>query len=138
MKGHFELKEMSSNPQYIPGDFAEVINDNFWEIIDVVKPAGGQMLTDREKEIIDLYFGINKRGENQARPLCLEEIAHKFDLTRERIRQLKERALKKMVKINIDKFVADVEEMAEAKMLKTGKLEGAHYAAMKELQKQGA
>jgi DNA-directed RNA polymerase sigma subunit (sigma70/sigma32) len=62
-----------------------------------VPVAKNDMLDDREKEIIDLYFGINKRGENQTRPLCLEEIAHKFGLTRERIRQLKERALKKML-----------------------------------------
>jgi hypothetical protein len=35
----------------------------------------------------------------------------------------------------INRFVEIVEQRAEAKMLKTGKLEGAHYAAMKELQK---
>lgn len=35
----------------------------------------------------------------------------------------------------INRFVQMVERRAEAKMLKTGKLEGAHYAAMKELQK---
>lgn len=33
----------------------------------------------------------------------------------------------------VREFVAEVERRAEAKMLKTGKLEGAHYAAMKEL-----
>jgi hypothetical protein len=35
----------------------------------------------------------------------------------------------------INRFVTLVERRAEAKMLKTSKLEGAHYAAMKELQK---
>ena len=35
----------------------------------------------------------------------------------------------------INRFVQAVERQAEDKMLKTGKLEGAHYAAMKELQK---
>jgi hypothetical protein len=35
----------------------------------------------------------------------------------------------------IDDFVEQVERLAESKMLKTGRLEGAHYAAMKELQK---
>lgn len=33
----------------------------------------------------------------------------------------------------IKDFFAEVEHVAESKMLKTGKLEGAHYAAMKEL-----
>jgi len=36
----------------------------------------------------------------------------------------------------IDKFVEAVERRAEAHMLKTGKLEGAHYAAMKQLQRE--
>lgn len=35
----------------------------------------------------------------------------------------------------IKEFIEQVEALAEAKMLKTGKLEGAHYAAMKELAK---
>ncbi len=33
----------------------------------------------------------------------------------------------------IRKFIAEVERRAEDKMLKTGKLEGAHYAAMKQV-----
>jgi len=40
-----------------------------------------------------------------------------------------------IVKPIINQFVEEVEELAEEKMLKTGKLEGAHYAAMKEIQK---
>ena len=36
----------------------------------------------------------------------------------------------------IDRFISIVERKAEEKMLKTGKLEGAHYAAMKEMQKE--
>jgi len=48
-------------------------------------------LDKKEAEIIRLYFGIgNKRGAT------LEEIGEIFDLTRERIRQLKEKALKKL------------------------------------------
>jgi hypothetical protein len=35
----------------------------------------------------------------------------------------------------INEFIAQVEKLAEEKMLKTGKLEGSHYAAMKELQR---
>ena len=41
-----------------------------------------------------------------------------------------------MIKENIiNEFVTQVEKLAEEKMLKTGKLEGSHYAAMKELQR---
>jgi len=41
----------------------------------------------------------------------------------------------KDVDVVIKDFVARVELRAEEKMLKTGKLEGAHYAAMKEIAK---
>jgi len=46
---------------------------------------------EREKEIIKLYFGI---GMNHG--LTIDEIGEKFDLTRERVRQIKEKALKRL------------------------------------------
>jgi len=48
-------------------------------------------LTIREADVVRLYFGLN--GEN---PLTLEEIGDVFDLTRERVRQIKEKALRRM------------------------------------------
>jgi RNA polymerase primary sigma factor len=48
-------------------------------------------LTDREKLILTLYFGIN--GEE---PLTLEDIGKKLGLTRERIRQIKEKAIQRL------------------------------------------
>jgi RNA polymerase primary sigma factor len=45
-------------------------------------------LTDRERQILSLYFGIE--GEE---PLTLEEIGKRMHLTRERIRQIKEKAI---------------------------------------------
>ncbi len=48
-------------------------------------------LTPREAKIIKLYFGID-----QDRPLTLEEIGEIFALTRERVRQIKEKALRKL------------------------------------------
>ncbi len=48
-------------------------------------------LTIREARIIKLYFGIK-----QDRPLTLEEIGEIFHLTRERVRQIKEKALRKL------------------------------------------
>lgn len=47
-------------------------------------------LTDREREIIRLFFGIG------CREMTLEEIADKFGLTRERVRQIKERAISRL------------------------------------------
>ena len=50
-------------------------------------------LTDREAEITRLYFGIGREH-----PITLEEIGEHYDLTRERIRQIKEKALRKLRK----------------------------------------
>lgn len=49
-------------------------------------------LSYREAEVLRLYFGIN----NNNSPLTLEEIGEKFELTRERVRQIKEKALRKL------------------------------------------
>ena len=48
-------------------------------------------LTDRERDVVKLFFGI---GENHG--LTLEEIGAKFDLTRERVRQIKEKAIRRL------------------------------------------
>lgn len=48
-------------------------------------------LSDREKEVVKLYFGI---GEETAH--TLEEIGQRFNLTRERVRQIKEKALRRL------------------------------------------
>ncbi len=48
-------------------------------------------LTDKEREIIRLFFGI---GMNHG--LTLEEIGAKFSLTRERVRQIKEKAIRRL------------------------------------------
>lgn len=41
--------------------------------------------------------------------------------------------IEQLQKVAVASFIALVEERAEAKMLKTHTLEGAHYAAMKEI-----
>ena len=48
-------------------------------------------LTQRESDVIALYFGLN--GEHA---LTLEEIGEKFSLTRERVRQIKEKAIRRL------------------------------------------
>jgi RNA polymerase primary sigma factor len=48
-------------------------------------------LTTREAEVISLYFGL---GCKQS--MTLEEIGYKFDLTRERVRQIKEKATRRL------------------------------------------
>jgi RNA polymerase primary sigma factor len=48
-------------------------------------------LTSRESQVLGLFFGL---GDYQ--PMSLEEIGMKFDLTRERVRQIKERATRRL------------------------------------------
>jgi RNA polymerase primary sigma factor len=48
-------------------------------------------LSKREAEVLTLYFGLNKEH-----PLTLEEIGERFNLTRERVRQIKEKAIRRL------------------------------------------
>ena len=48
-------------------------------------------LTQREADVVRLYFGLNG-----GHPMTLEEIGEKFDLTRERVRQIKEKAIRRL------------------------------------------
>ena len=48
-------------------------------------------LSEREREVISLFFGIGMQHG-----LTLEEIGAKFDLTRERVRQIKEKAIRRL------------------------------------------
>lgn len=48
-------------------------------------------LTERERDVIKLFFGIGLQHG-----LTLEEIGGKFDLTRERVRQIKEKAIRRL------------------------------------------
>ena len=48
-------------------------------------------LTPREADVIKLYYGLDG-----AHPMTLEEIGEKFDLTRERVRQIKEKAIRRL------------------------------------------
>ncbi len=49
------------------------------------------VLTQREREVVQLFFGI---GTNHG--LTLEEIGARYDLTRERVRQIKEKAIRRL------------------------------------------
>lgn len=48
-------------------------------------------LSDKERDVINLYYGIGTNHE-----FTLEEIGAKFDLTRERVRQIKEKAIRRL------------------------------------------
>jgi RNA polymerase primary sigma factor len=48
-------------------------------------------LTSRESEVVSMFYGLEGKM-----PMSLEEIGYKFDLTRERVRQIKEKAIRRL------------------------------------------
>lgn len=50
-----------------------------------------ETLTCREADVVRLYFGLGNQH-----PMTLEEIAETFDLTRERVRQIKEKSIRRL------------------------------------------
>jgi trehalose-phosphatase len=67
----------------------DVMKDSLREEIKRVLKS----LSPREAEIVNAYFGLD--GENG---VTIEQIGQKYDLTKERIRQIKERAIKRLQK----------------------------------------
>ena len=65
----------------------QLINDSLRKEIE----RSLSTLSEREQEVIRLFFGIGL-----GHGLTLEEIGSKFDLTRERVRQIKEKALRRL------------------------------------------
>jgi RNA polymerase primary sigma factor len=54
------------------------------------------VLSEREAEVIKLYFGLDKEQAH-----TLEEIGDKFNLTRERVRQIKEKAIRRLKRTSL-------------------------------------
>jgi RNA polymerase primary sigma factor len=79
------LDVIQQNNQEMPDDLAAEVSlqEQLGEIL------GG--LSAREREVVKLYFGI---GEDT--PHTLDEIGRRFNLTRERARQIKERAINRL------------------------------------------
>lgn len=80
------LLDVIESDRYAPPDntlMKESLQVEIEKVLATLKP--------REAEIIRLYFGLD--GD---RPLTLEEIGEHFKLTRERVRQIKEKALRRL------------------------------------------
>jgi RNA polymerase primary sigma factor len=74
---------------YLPDQFAAGPDDETYDraLLDSVEEALGS-LKDREAKILRLYFGLDSQE-----PMTLEEIGSLLGITRERVRQIKEKAL---------------------------------------------
>ncbi len=62
-------------------------------------------LTERERTILTLYFGLEGRE-----PMTLEEIGERMNLTRERIRQIKEKAIQRLRHVKRKKYLTGYSE----------------------------
>lgn len=106
-----EVKEsMRNSGRHVSMD-APLIQDEENNMYDVLRSEEGQTpdqglnyeslrreidraistLPQRESDVIRLYFGLEGKH-----PMTLEEIGEKFDLTRERVRQIKEKAIRRL------------------------------------------
>lgn len=79
------LLDILPNDQQPPPD-SELIRESLHEEVKQVLST----LSQREAEVIKLYFGLDGQA------LTLEEIGEKFNLTRERVRQIKEKAIRRL------------------------------------------
>ncbi|TAE49429.1 MAG: RNA polymerase sigma factor RpoD/SigA [Cytophagia bacterium] len=59
-------------------------------------------LSERERQVIELFFGIGC-----VNPMSLEQIGEELDLTRERVRQIKEKAIRRLRGSQRSKFLAE-------------------------------
>jgi len=93
--GEINLYDVFFSEEFSSPD-KELLTDSLRKEIDRVLNT----LTKREADIIRLYFGLNgKHAFN------LEEIGGKFNLTRERVRQIKERAIKRLMFTNRNRIL---------------------------------
>ncbi|HKZ37126.1 MAG TPA: RNA polymerase sigma factor RpoD/SigA [Chryseolinea sp.] len=92
MDAPFVQGEENSLLDVLSNDSAEAPDSNL--IVDSLRREVQRALatlTQRESDVIALYFGLN--GEHT---MTLEEIGEKFSLTRERVRQIKEKATRRL------------------------------------------
>ncbi len=81
------LLDVLNNPNAISADIEVAHNESLKDEID----RSLNTLTERQKDVLKLFFGIGVEH-----PLGLEDIGERFGLTRERVRQIKDKAILKL------------------------------------------
>ena len=82
------------------GDMPQPDNELMQESLRLEIERALRTLSPREADVIRLYYGLN--GNH---PMTLEEIGSAFGLTRERVRQIKEKAIRRMKHISRSKHL---------------------------------
>lgn len=81
------LLDVLRNPNSISSDMELEHNESLRDEID----RSLSTLTERQKDVLKLFFGIGVEH-----PMSLEDIGERFGLTRERVRQIKDKAITKL------------------------------------------
>ena len=77
--------------QYVPEDVEETDDPLMRESLGSEIQRSLASLSEKERDVINMYYGIG-----MSHGYTLEEIGAKFDLTRERVRQIKEKAIRRL------------------------------------------
>jgi RNA polymerase primary sigma factor len=80
------LLDVLQDPQQLPPDMI-LMNDSLR--LEVKRAL--MTLSTREREVLELFYGLDDQA-----PMQLEEIGDRFKLTRERVRQIKEKAIRRL------------------------------------------
>jgi RNA polymerase primary sigma factor len=80
------LLDVLQDPQQLPPDMI-LMNDSLR--LEVKRAL--MTLSTREREVLELFYGLDDQP-----PMQLEEIGDRFKLTRERVRQIKEKAIRRL------------------------------------------
>ena len=80
------LLDVLQDPQQLPPDMI-LMNDS----LRVEVKRALLTLSTREREVLELFYGLDDQP-----PMALEEIGDRFKLTRERVRQIKEKAIRRL------------------------------------------
>jgi RNA polymerase primary sigma factor len=92
------LSDLIHNDDYVE-PFESVFSLTLHDILE----KSLDTLTEREKTIINLRFGLGSEG-----PLTLEEIGKKLNITRERVRQIQNKAISRLRGVNLIQELKDV------------------------------
>ncbi|PCH96560.1 MAG: RNA polymerase subunit sigma [Bacteroidetes bacterium] len=88
----YDLLHNDDNPKPDSGLINESLRNEIFRALST--------LTQREAEVVQCFFGLNHHL-----PMTLEEIGEKFDLTRERVRQIKEKAIRRLKQTSKSKLL---------------------------------
>ena len=97
-EGNIFIKDIISDKSSSPENIAELLrtNSDIDEALSYLAP--------REKEIVEMRFGLGRK-----QPMSLESVGDKMGLSRERVRQLEERAIKRLKAIALRIKLIDLE-----------------------------